>query len=79
MYEKSHYIKVNKSCKYFKSKYVDIELVPEKEFFTDAPEDIKGSIISNDNAHNRLIELCVGMSLLLAHVATIGLCYAVLC
>lgn len=56
MYEKSHYIKAIKACKDFKSKYPDIELVPEEQFFRDAPEDIKSSVISNDNAHNLMLK-----------------------
>ncbi|KAF7817492.1 THO complex subunit 5A [Senna tora] len=51
MYEKNHYVKAIKSCKDFKSKYSDIELVPEEEFFRDAPEDIKRCILSNESAH----------------------------
>uniref|UniRef100_A0A0C9RZF2 TSA: Wollemia nobilis Ref_Wollemi_Transcript_267_723 transcribed RNA sequence n=1 Tax=Wollemia nobilis TaxID=56998 RepID=A0A0C9RZF2_9CONI len=33
MYEKNHYLKAIKGCKDFKSKYPDIELVSEEEFF----------------------------------------------
>ncbi|KAI4336983.1 hypothetical protein L6164_015448 [Bauhinia variegata] len=55
-YEKSHYVKAIKACKDFKSKYPDIELVPEEEFFRDAPGEIKGSILSNDNAHNLMLK-----------------------
>jgi THO complex subunit 5 len=40
----------------FKSKYCDIELMPEEEFFRDALEDTKGSVISNDNAHNLMLK-----------------------
>jgi serine/threonine protein kinase len=39
MYEKNHYLKTIKACKDFKSKYPDIELVPEEEFFRDTPEE----------------------------------------
>ncbi|KAF4375451.1 hypothetical protein F8388_024110 [Cannabis sativa] len=56
MYEKGHYIKAIKACKDFKSKYPDIELVPEEEFFRDAPEDIQKSILSNDPAHNLMLK-----------------------
>ncbi|CAH9111176.1 unnamed protein product [Cuscuta epithymum] len=56
MYEKSHYLKAIKACKDFKSKYPDIELVPEEEFFRDAPEEIKSSIISNDTAQNLMLK-----------------------
>ncbi|KAI5656191.1 hypothetical protein M9H77_24984 [Catharanthus roseus] len=56
MYEKSHYVKAIKACKDFKSKYPDIELVPEEEFFRDAPEDIKKSVLSSDSAHNLMLK-----------------------
>ncbi|KAJ7958163.1 THO complex, subunit [Quillaja saponaria] len=56
MYEKSHYVKAIKACKDFKSKYPDIELVPEEEFFRDAPEEIKASILSNDSSHNLMMK-----------------------
>ncbi|KAA8528530.1 hypothetical protein F0562_035885 [Nyssa sinensis] len=56
IYEKNHYVKAIKACKDFKSKYPDIELVPEEEFFRDAPEEIKSSVISNDSAHNLMLK-----------------------
>nr|ABH01186.1 cold-induced protein [Ammopiptanthus mongolicus] len=56
MYEKSHYVKAIKACKDFKSKYPDIDLVPEDEFFRDAPQDIKDSVLSNDPAHNLMLK-----------------------
>ncbi|KAK4277479.1 hypothetical protein QN277_015474 [Acacia crassicarpa] len=56
MYEKSHYLKAIKACKDFKTKYPDIELVPEEEFFHDAPEDIKESVLSNDSGHNLMLK-----------------------
>ncbi|KAK7310850.1 hypothetical protein RJT34_08611 [Clitoria ternatea] len=56
MYEKSHYVKAIKACKDFKSKYPDIDLVPEEEFFRDAPQDIKHSVLSNDPAHNLMLK-----------------------
>ncbi|GKV10237.1 hypothetical protein SLEP1_g21632 [Rubroshorea leprosula] len=56
MYEKSHYVKAIKACKDFKSKYPDIELVPEEEFFRDAPEDIKESHLSNDSSHDLMLK-----------------------
>ncbi|XVF36286.1 hypothetical protein REPUB_Repub19eG0045000 [Reevesia pubescens] len=55
MYEKSHYLKAIKTCKDFKSKYPDIELVPEEEFFRDSPEEIKGSNLSDDSSHNLML------------------------
>ena len=56
MYEKSHYLKAIKACKDFKSKYPDIELVPEEEFSRDAPEDIKASNLSDDSSHNLMLK-----------------------
>ncbi|KAK9073362.1 hypothetical protein SSX86_007686 [Deinandra increscens subsp. villosa] len=56
MYEKNHYVKAIKACKDFKSKYPDIELVPEQEFFKDAPEQIKNIVQSNDSAHNLMLQ-----------------------
>lgn len=56
MYEKNHYVKAIKACKDFKSKYPDIDLVPEEEFFRDAPEDIKNSVISKDSAQNLMLK-----------------------
>lgn len=56
MYEKSHYGKAIKACKDFKSKYPDIELVPEEEFHRDAPEHIKGPVLSQDTSHNLMLK-----------------------
>ncbi|XP_057532389.1 THO complex subunit 5B [Amaranthus tricolor] len=56
MYEKSHYSKAIKGCKEFKSSYPDIQLVSEVDFFSQAPEEFKGSAISTDNAHNLMLK-----------------------
>ncbi|XP_057765659.1 THO complex subunit 5A isoform X2 [Salvia miltiorrhiza] len=56
MYEKNHYVKAIKACKDFKTKYPDIELVPEEEFFRDAPEEIKSPVLSTDSAHNLMLK-----------------------
>lgn len=56
MYEKSHYVKAIKACKDFKSKYPDIELVPEEEFYRDAPESIKASKLSSDSSHDLMLK-----------------------
>ncbi|KAK7321689.1 hypothetical protein VNO77_32556 [Canavalia gladiata] len=56
MYEKSHYMKAIKACNDFKSTYSDIELVSEEQFFRDAPQHIKGSVLSNYNAHNLMLK-----------------------
>ncbi|XP_024013260.1 THO complex subunit 5B isoform X2 [Eutrema salsugineum] len=51
MYEKSHYVKAIKACRDFKSKYPDIDLVPEQDFLRDAPETIKDRSLSTDSSH----------------------------
>ncbi|KAL0325587.1 UNVERIFIED_CONTAM: THO complex subunitB [Sesamum calycinum] len=56
MYEKNHYVKAIKACKDFKTKYPDIELVPEEEFLRDAPADIKSSALSTDSAHDLMLK-----------------------
>ncbi|OIV96381.1 hypothetical protein TanjilG_09808 [Lupinus angustifolius] len=56
MYEKSHYVKAIKACNDFKSKYSDLELVPEDQFFREAPQDTKDSILSNDIAHDFMLK-----------------------
>ncbi|XP_058097167.1 THO complex subunit 5A [Magnolia sinica] len=56
MYEKNHYMKAIKACKDFKSKHPDIELVPEEEFFNNAPEEIKGGVLAEDNAHDLMLK-----------------------
>lgn len=56
MYEKSHYVKAIKACKDFKSKYPDIELVPEEDFFRDAPANIKEPTLSNDAAQDLMLK-----------------------
>ena len=56
MYEKNHYVKAIKACKDFKSKYPDIDLVPEEEFFKEAPEQIKNIVQSNDSVHNLMLK-----------------------
>lgn len=56
MYEKNHYLKAIKACKDFRSKYPDIDLVPEDEFFANAPEDIKKNSLSSDEAHDFMLK-----------------------
>ena len=56
MYEKSHYLKAIKACKDFKSKYPDIQLVSETEFFSQAPKEFKGNATSSDSAHKLMLE-----------------------
>ncbi|KAL2538019.1 THO complex subunit 5B [Forsythia ovata] len=56
LYEKNHQIKAIKACKDLNTKYPDIELVPQEEFFSDAPEEIKNSVISKDSAHNLMLK-----------------------
>lgn len=56
MYEKNHYLKAIKTCRDFRSKYPDIELVPEEEFFKNAPEDIKAKVLASDAAHDLMLK-----------------------
>ncbi|TKY57820.1 THO complex subunit 5B [Spatholobus suberectus] len=56
VYEKSHYVKAIKACNDFKSKYANIEVVSEDEFFRDAPRDMKGSVLSNHSGHNLVLK-----------------------
>lgn len=56
LYEKNHYLKAIKACKDFRSKYPDIELVPEEEFFSSAPEEIKGKAMADDVAHDLMLK-----------------------
>ncbi|KAK9733328.1 hypothetical protein RND81_04G060300 [Saponaria officinalis] len=55
MYEKSHYLKAIKACTDFKSKYPDIQLVSEEDFFRDAPHEFKASAVSTDT-HNLMLK-----------------------
>ncbi|KZV54577.1 THO complex subunit 5 [Dorcoceras hygrometricum] len=56
MYEKNHYVKAIKACKDFKTKYPDIDLVPEEEFFSDASEEIKRPVLSTDSNHDLMLK-----------------------
>lgn len=56
MYEKNHYLKAIKACNDFKTKYPDIDLVPEEEFFGSAPEEIKGKVLASDAAHDLMLK-----------------------
>ncbi|XP_016163112.1 THO complex subunit 5A [Arachis ipaensis] len=56
MYEKSYYVKAIKACKELTTKYPDIELVSEEEFFRDAPEEVKGCVLSNHSAHDLMLK-----------------------
>ncbi|XP_072952849.1 THO complex subunit 5A [Typha angustifolia] len=56
VYEKNHYLKSIKACRDFRSKYPDIDLVPEEEFFRSAPEDIKGKVLASDAAHDLMLK-----------------------
>ncbi|XP_010538114.1 PREDICTED: THO complex subunit 5B [Tarenaya hassleriana] len=55
-YEKSHYVKAIKGRRDFESKYPDIDLVPEEEFFRDAPDSIKCPTLSNDSSHDMMLK-----------------------
>uniref|UniRef100_A0A1D1XZS6 THO complex subunit 5 n=2 Tax=Anthurium amnicola TaxID=1678845 RepID=A0A1D1XZS6_9ARAE len=56
VYEKNHYLKAIKACKDFRTKYPNIELVPEEDFFRGAPEDIKGGALSTDGPHDLMLK-----------------------
>jgi THO complex subunit 5 len=56
LYEKNHYFNAIKACRDFASKYPDIELVPEGEFFEKAPESIKGKTLATDPAHDLMLK-----------------------
>ncbi|CAA2986415.1 Hypothetical predicted protein [Olea europaea subsp. europaea] len=56
LYEKNHQIKAIKACKDLDTKYPDIELVPQEEFFRDAPAEIKDSLISKDSEQNLMLK-----------------------
>jgi THO complex subunit 5 len=56
MYEKSHYLKANKASRDFKSRYPNIDLISEQDFFSDAPEAIKSQTLSNDSSHDLMLK-----------------------
>ncbi|CAH2035784.1 unnamed protein product [Thlaspi arvense] len=56
MYEKSHYVKANKSSREFKSRYPNIDLISEQDFLRDAPEAIKSQTLSNDSSHDLMLK-----------------------
>lgn len=56
LYEKNHYLKAINSCKDFKSKYPDIELVAKEEFFRDAPGDMKGDPVLRTDSHKLMLK-----------------------
>ncbi|KAF8113080.1 hypothetical protein N665_0057s0032 [Sinapis alba] len=55
-YEKSHYFKATRSSREFKSKYPNIDLISEQDFFRDAPEAIKSQTLSNDSSHDLMLK-----------------------
>ncbi|CAG7909505.1 THO complex subunit 5A [Brassica rapa] len=55
-YEKSHYLKATRSSREFKSKYPNIDLISEQDFFRDAPEAIKSQTLSNDASHDLMLK-----------------------
>ncbi|XP_010479088.1 PREDICTED: THO complex subunit 5A [Camelina sativa] len=56
MYEKSRYLKANKASRDFKSRYPNIDLISEQEFFSEAPEAIKSQTLSNDTSHDLMLK-----------------------
>ncbi|KAJ0232117.1 THO complex subunit 5A [Hirschfeldia incana] len=55
-YEKSHYLKATRSSREFKSKYPNIDLISEQDFFRDAPEAIKSQTLSYDSSHDLMLK-----------------------
>ncbi|CAN8288648.1 unnamed protein product [Cochlearia groenlandica] len=56
MYEKSHYVKANKSSRDFKSKYPNIDLISEQDFCNEATESVKSQTLSNDTSHDLMLK-----------------------
>lgn len=56
MYERNRHVKAIKTCKDFKSKYPNIEMVSEEDYIRDAPEDIKTTTFSNDSEHDLMMK-----------------------
>ncbi|KAJ3695901.1 hypothetical protein LUZ60_001278 [Juncus effusus] len=56
MYEKNHYLNAIKACKDFHSKFPEIDLVPESDFFANAPESIKGKSLASDPSHDLMLK-----------------------
>lgn len=56
IYEKNYFVKAINTCKEFKSKYPEVELVHEEEFFSNAPDKIKGASAEEDTAHSLMLK-----------------------
>lgn len=56
LYEKNYYLKAIKACKDFKSKYPDIELVSEEDFFRDAPDELKANPRLKEDPHKLMLQ-----------------------
>lgn len=56
LYEKNHYVKAIKTCKDFRSKYPDIDLVSEEAFFQDAPQELQSDPALRDDPHKLMIQ-----------------------
>lgn len=56
LYEKNHYVKAIKTCKDFRSKYPDIDLVSEEEFFQNAPQELQSDPALRDDPHKLMIQ-----------------------
>lgn len=56
LYEKNHYVKAIKTCKDFRSKYPDIDLVPEETFFQSAPQELQSDPALRDDSHKLMIQ-----------------------
>ena len=56
LYQKNYYIKAINACKDFKSRYPDIELVPEEDFFRDVPLDSMKDPDPREDAHKTMLK-----------------------
>ena len=56
LYEKNHYVKAIKTCKDFKSKYPDIDLVSEEAFFQNAPQELQSDPELRNDPHKLMIQ-----------------------
>lgn len=56
LYEKNHYVKAIKTCKDFRSKYSDIDLVSEEAFFQDSPQELQSDPALRDDPHKLMIQ-----------------------
>lgn len=56
LYERNYYMKAINTCKDFKSRYPDIQLVSEEEFFKDAPVELKRDSLLREDGHKLMLQ-----------------------